>query len=203
MPKHPIRSQVSNESQLAEFAKQQARIAQALTQPSNSPSDLSQRSSQHLQQDQFNPQENENGHETSEIDQLKDLTSTADFRRAAETLIRKRISQTKSLLPLSSEILGSDFATHFRQFASNYHFNGPQAILLDGLHFSDWLLRNAQNLSPACQDALRWEYACCRQIVFSYNLHFPKFKGLHEQVPKGRWAFVRAGQFMRRWRISH
>lgn len=203
MSKHPSRSQDSHETQLAEFAKQQARIAQALTHPSNSPTDLSQRTSKSSKHEKSVPSGNENCDGASHNDALKDLIVTDEFRRAAETLIRKRISQTKSLLPLSSEILGSAFATHFRQFATNHHFNGPQAILLDGLHFSNWLLQNPQNLSPACQDALRWEYACCRQLLCRFNLYFPKFLGLHEQVPKGRWAFVRAGQFMRRWRISH
>ena len=203
MSKHPSRSQDSHETQLAEFAKQQARIAQALTHPSNSPTDLSQRTSKSSKPEKSVPSGNENCDGASHNDALKDLIVTDEGRRAAESLIRMRISQTKRLLPFSSEILGSAFASQFRVFANNHHFNGPQAILLDGLHFSDWLLRNARNLSPACQDALRWEYACCRQIACRLNLHFPKFEGLHEQVPKGRWAFVRAGQFMRRWRISN
>lgn len=203
MSKHPTRSQISNKSQLEEFAKQQARIAQALTQPSDPQTALSQRRSQSSILDNSIRSGNEICDGASDNDALKELIDTDEFRRAAETLIRKRISQAKSLLPLSSEILGSAFASQFRVFANNHHFNGPQAILLDGLYFSDWLLRNARNLSPACQDALRWEYACCRQIACRLNLHFPKFEGLHEQVPKGRWAFVRAGQFMRRWRISN
>jgi len=203
MSKHPIRSKASLESELADFAKQQARIAQALTHASTSPSDSSQRTSLSSQRNNSIPAKNKNCDGANKNDALTQWMDSDEFHRAAETLIRKRISQTKNLLPFSSEILGSVFATHFRQFATNHHFNGPKAILLDGLRFSHWLLRNARNLSPACTDALRWEHACCRQLVFSYNLHFPKFKGLHEQVPKGRWAFVRAGRFIRRWQISH
>jgi len=203
MSKHPTRSKISSNSQLEKFAKQQARIAQALPQSADPPTALSQQRSQSSILDNSIQSGNEICDSASDNDALKELIDTDEFRRAAETLIRNRLSQTKSLLPLSSEILGSAFASQFRVFANNHHLNGPQAILLDGLYFSDWLLRNARNLSPACQDALRWEYACCRQIACRLNLHFPKFEGLHEQVPKGRWAFVRAGQFMRRWRISN
>lgn len=67
--------------------------------------------------------------------------SDKDLARSRETLIRKRISQTKHLMPLTAEALGPRFRQLFRQYAERNHINGRDAIVRDSLLFAQWLNR--------------------------------------------------------------
>ena len=65
---------------------------------------------------------------------------SAELDRASETLLRKRISQTRSLLPESTKLLGREYRREFREYAKSHHFDGHRAILFDAIHFADWKL---------------------------------------------------------------
>jgi hypothetical protein len=74
-----------------------------------------------------------------------------DLARSRETLIRKRISQTRHLMPLTAETLGPRFGPWFRQYAERNHVNGRNAIVRDALLFAEWL--NRRNVADtAAQD---------------------------------------------------
>ena len=62
-----------------------------------------------------------------------------ELQRSREILVRKRISQTRHLLPKTSEAIGPLFAAHFREFASSHHSNGSNAIIKDAMLFSKWM----------------------------------------------------------------
>ena len=91
-----------------------------------------------------------------------------ELDRAAETLVRKRISQTRSLLPESCKLLGNEYRRLFREYAQAHHFDGHRAILHDADRFAKWLLRELssdrlkQIASSHLRDALRWEQEICR-----------------------------------------
>jgi len=77
--------------------------------------------------------------------------SEEDLARSRETLIRKRISQTRHLMPLTAETLGPRFGPFFRQYAERNHVNGRNAIVRDALWFSEWLNRR-EVADTAAQD---------------------------------------------------
>ena len=71
----------------------------------------------------------------------------SEMDRAAETLVRKRISQTRGLLPRSVELLGKEYRKSFREFARSHHFDGHRAILIDAERFAGWMLASARDKS--------------------------------------------------------
>lgn len=83
-----------------------------------------------------------------------------EIARAAETLVRKRLSQTQSALPGTARLLGGEFRPEFREFAARHPFGGPGAIWQDAIRFCDWLLRR-RNQPAWMRDVLRWERARC------------------------------------------
>lgn len=125
-----------------------------------------------------------------------------EFERAARTLIRKRMSQTQSLLPLSSRELEGSFRVYFQRFAQTYHFNGRRAIALDGLHFSGWMLKRTLGFRASCIEALRWEHEWCRLFSKRVSLRFRRYHGHHPEVPKGLFVFLRLGSLVRCWKMS-
>ena len=125
-----------------------------------------------------------------------------EFERDARTLIRKRMAQTQSLLPLSSRELEGSFRVYFQRFAQTYHFNGRRAIALDGLHFSSWMLKQRFGLTASCIEALRWEHEWCRLFSRRVSLRCARYHGNHPEVPKGLFVFLRAGSLVRYWKIS-
>lgn len=125
-----------------------------------------------------------------------------EFERAARTLIRKRISQTQRLLPLSSRELEGSFRVYFQRFAQTYHFNGRRAIALDGLHFSSWMLKRTLGFRASCIEALRWEHEWCRLFSKRASLRLRRYHGHHPEVPKGLFLFLRLGSFVRCWKMS-
>ena len=122
----------------------------------------------------------------------------AELDRASETLLRKRISQTRSLLPESTKHLGREYRGEFREYAQSHHFDGHRAILLDAIHFADWKLyrlAREQESKPdrhKLRDALRWEQELCRVRLSRFRLRLMK---IGSEV---RWVF-RCGKTMRIW----
>lgn len=83
-----------------------------------------------------------------------------ELARAAETLIRKRVSQTRAALRKSAAILGERFGSEFRVFAQTHFFSGPDAIWKDAIEFSRWLARRHPD-PDWLRDTLKWERAQC------------------------------------------
>ena len=123
---------------------------------------------------------------------------SAELDRASETLLRKRISQTRSLLPESTKHLGREYRREFREYAQSHHFDGHRAILLDAIHFADWKLyrlareQESKPDSHKLRDALRWEQELCRARLSRFRLRLMK---IGSEV---RWVF-RCGKIMRIW----
>lgn len=123
---------------------------------------------------------------------------SAELDRASETLLRKRISQTRSLLPESTKHLGREYRREFREYAQSHHFDGHRAILLDAIHFADWKLyrlAREQESKPdhhKLRDALRWERELCRMRLSRFRLRLMR---VGSEV---RWVF-RCGKTMRIW----
>lgn len=126
-----------------------------------------------------------------------------ELARATETLIRKRISQTRAALRKSATILGERFAAEFRVFARTHFYSGPDAIWRDAIEFSRWLAR--RHAKPDwLRDTLKWERAQCqwhsRRIYFSlmqlrYELE-PWSEQSENQSPPRRW------QLLLLWRLG-
>ena len=123
---------------------------------------------------------------------------SAELDRASETLLRKRISQTRSLLPESTKLLGREYRREFREYAKSHHFDGHRAILLDAIHFADWKLyrlAREQESKPdrhKLRDALRWEQELCRMRLSRFRLRLMR---IGSEV---RWVF-RFGKTMKIW----
>jgi hypothetical protein len=76
---------------------------------------------------------------------LKGEVNEGDLERFRETLIRKRISQTRGCLPLSTKRLGEQYVTMFRKFAENYQPYGDKAILQEAYDFARYLIQQLGN----------------------------------------------------------
>jgi hypothetical protein len=122
----------------------------------------------------------------------------AELDRASETLLRKRISQTRSLLPESTKHLGREYRGEFREYAKSHHFDGHRAILLDAIHFADWKLyrlakeQESKPDSHKLRDALRWEQELCRVRLSRFRLRLMR---IGSEI---RWVF-RCGKTMWIW----
>lgn len=126
---------------------------------------------------------------------LSDLDQQ-ELDRAAETLIRKRLSQTRSLLAESVKFIGKDYRRLFREYSRSHHFDGHRAILLDAVHFADWMLARVNNQTdPSARklaESLRWEQELCR-------LRLSRFRVRLIRNTQGRYLMVRIGKFLRLW----
>jgi len=69
-----------------------------------------------------------------------------ELLRSSRTLMRKRLSQTSALLPITRCLLGSSFDELFLQYATEMHVNGSKAALQDGAAFSEWLRRRLDDV---------------------------------------------------------
>lgn len=121
-----------------------------------------------------------------------------ELDRAAETLVRKRISQTRVVLPQSVERLGNDYRRLFREYAKGHHYDGNRAIWLDGAGFATWMLARLSHAQPigndadGLVDALRWEREMCLARLSRFRLRRLRI-GRHI-----RWVF-RFGKYLRVW----
>lgn len=123
-----------------------------------------------------------------------------ELDRAAETLIRKRISQTRSLLPASCKLLGNEYRRLFREYAQSHHFDGYRAILLDADGFATWIrmeLSKDRLRELDCsqlQDALRWEQELCRARLSRFRFRFMRIGN--------QWRLIlRIGARLRIWSL--
>ncbi len=139
-----------------------------------------------------------------------------DLARGRETLIRKRLSQTKHLMPLTVESLGPRFRPLFRQYAERNHVNGRDAIVRDSLLFAQWLNRK-EVADTILQDEraqmviqlATWEsmpYACksrslCIRLV-RLDWDFGGWSDQTKLPPKKRiwWCFLKVLGFRRMFR---
>lgn len=82
--------------------------------------------------------------------------SIDQLRRSRTTLLRKRISQTRRLMPHTVRVLGERYRASFGEFAASHHFRGFEAPLFDALYFGQWLCQR-QELPVWVGDLARWE----------------------------------------------
>ncbi len=130
--------------------QQQVALAQRLTQTIGQPADSNLRTTFGL--------------ECNDELRCNDLLSNLDpseLQRSAETLSRKRRSQTASLLPITVRILGERYHEYFDRFAPTHFPQGQDAIWQDAICFGLWL-RTQTNDPVWLHDALRWEMERCR-----------------------------------------
>ncbi len=144
----------------------------------------------------------------SRLDDLDQL----QIKQAIETLVRKRISQTRELLPLSAGFMGLKFAEQFREYSCLYHWNGHRALWLDALGFANWLKRQG-GLEPWLIDSLRRESIQIRwqisRVYFSFarlRYEVDRLKAISESTPiQRRSSYIlawRLGRFGKVWRIA-
>lgn len=95
------------------------------------------------------------------------LLHAEELRQAAEVLIRKRLSQTRACLPIATFLLGSDYESLFRAFASDHFFPGQDAIWQDAIEFARHTLAS-KDLERWHRDAFRWELSRCQWEYRSY-----------------------------------
>jgi hypothetical protein len=131
-----------------------------------------------------------------------------EIARSAETLIRKRLSQTRSALRGTSKLLGDEFAKEFREFASTHFFSGPDAIWKDAIEFSRWLARRHKE-PEWLLDLLRWEYErCCwesQRFCFSlFRLRYRVVEWIDGLSDNARIEPpLRSKQWVLIWRLGH
>lgn len=160
--------------------EQQIALARVLTQPGSSP--------------------------THPVPSLAGL-DPEEIARSAETLIRKRISQTRSALQGTSKLLGDEFAKEFREFASTHFFNGPDAIWRDAIEFARWVARRRKE-PEWFSDLLRWEHERClwesQRFYFSvFRLRYRVVEWIHGSSDHGRGEPpVRSVHWIFLWRLG-
>lgn len=132
-----------------------------------------------------------------------------ELDQSRETLVRKRMSQTRDLLPRTAALLDTSFYTSFREFAIGHHFNGPAAISKDAIAFSKWLSTNKM-YSPWIGQLAQWESVDChwptgktfiRFFRFEYDFATPVQMA---EPPKKRtsfWCCVRCFGWFRKIRL--
>ncbi len=189
--------------EFAELAELQRALAVALTQSKSKPQ--SDELSVHpTGQSDANKDECLN-----KIDYLQSI-DPRELQRASETLVRKRISQTRHLLPLTTGALATSFPKLFCRFATVHHFDSNAAILLDAIYFVRWL--SAQNGEPDwIIELARWESLRLSVLPsrFAIKLLGTRFDWVtwyasNRQAPprrrRGLWIAIRAGTWTRVWR---
>ena len=97
-----------------------------------------------------------------------------DLDQSRETLIRKRISQTRFLLPRTANLMGPEFVVQFREFAETHHFNGLNAISREAVTFSKWLATRQLHRSWIGQLA-QWESMDCQWPLGKISIRFLRF----------------------------
>lgn len=131
-----------------------------------------------------------------------------EIARSAETLIRKRLTQTRSALGGTSRLLRDEFANEFREFASTHFFSGPDAIWRDAIEFSRWLARRRKE-PEWLLDLLRWEHErCCwesKRFYFSlFRLRYRVAEWIDGYSDNSRDnPPLRSKQWIFVWRFGH
>jgi hypothetical protein len=137
-------------------------------------------------------------HEHSAHPALDSLKSH-DLERSAETLLRKRRSQIRSMLPRTTKILGSDYPIKFQFFAVSRHFDGLHAIAREAIAFSDWLHQQPDvpqwiaELSRYESLTIRWSRSIF--LIQFFRFHYDIATWLAQNTtppnpPQKRWKIV-------------
>jgi hypothetical protein len=100
--------------------------------------------------------------------------SASDLEQSRETLIRKRISQTRHLLPRTALAMGMNFNRLLREFASTNHFNGSNAIAMDAIAFARWL-SETNTAMPWVRQLALWESMDCYWSTAKFYIRFFRF----------------------------
>jgi hypothetical protein len=143
---------------------------------------------------------------TASIDSLK--LSASDLEQSRETLIRKRISQTRYLLPRTASAMGAKFSRSFREFSAMHHFNGSNAIAMDAIKFAAWL-NKSKLVTPWMGQLALWESMDCHWSMAKIYVKFFRFQfdfnAQFEVVePKKRrsyWCCLRVFAWSRKLRL--
>lgn len=107
-------------------------------------------------------------------DEVVNKIASIELRRSAETLLRKRKSQTRSLLPFTATALGREYGRLFRTFSVGHHFNGLDAIDRDALTFSEWI-SDGNQVEPWKSELARWEALPIRWRSSVYRIKLERF----------------------------
>jgi hypothetical protein len=205
--KHPDRLSTSTPMPLEEFqelAELQQALALALTQGESQRRNIADPSVSLGQPEHFQDKHSPRSDCLQGID-------PSELQRASETLIRKRISQTRHLLPLTTGALATSFPKLFRAFATRHHFDSNAAILLDAIYFARWL--STQQSEPNwIIELARWESLrlSVLRTRFAIKLLCTRFDWVQwftsEQFAppwprRGIWIAIRAGTWLRVWRV--
>jgi len=145
---------------------------------------------------------------SSDDSQVQKLSKT-ELDQSRETLIRKRISQTRFLLPRTATWMGPQFGEQFREFADTRHFNGLNAISKEAVAFSDWLVTRKQD-NPWLGRLAQWESMDCHWQLGKSSIRFFRFdydfalSGQPNEAPAKRfqvWCCVRIFSWFRKIRV--
>ncbi len=201
---NPASRNPSPSAEFADLVELQRALAVALTQSKSKPR-IDELSIRPTGQSEASCDERSN-----KIDYLQGI-DPSELQRASETLMRKRISQTRHLLPLTTDVLGTSFPKLFRAFATRHHFDSNAAILLDAIYFARWL--SAQHSEPDwIIELARWESLRLSVLRnrFAVKLLCTRFDWVQwytsdQLAPprrrRGIWIAIRAGTWLRVWRV--
>jgi len=131
--------------------------------------------------------------------------SIGELESASETLVRKRLSQTSSHLPMTRHVLGNQFVREFRLFCESRHFNGQRAHWFDAWFFVEYLKDRLRKLDkrPWLADCLRLE-----QAQVGLELYNPRFSIQRLKYRVHLWQYDREpspamkASLMWAWRIG-
>lgn len=110
----------------------------------------------------------------SEGDSKLEGFDPTELKRSEETLYRKRRSQTRGMLPRTTQALGTNYAKLFRQYQVQHHFNGIDSIQRDAIAFADWL-GECEEIEPWIQELARWEAIESDLAIHTWRLKFFSF----------------------------
>jgi len=136
------------------------------------------------------------------------MLSSIELEQSRETLLRKRISQTRHLFPRTASAMGTRFDQSFREFAAKHHFNGSNAIAMDAIAFSKWLGKTKITLPWMGQLAL-WESMDCHWPLaknyvkffrFQYDFTCP-FEAGEPRRRRSYWCCLRVFAWSRKQRL--
>ncbi|MBM3966180.1 MAG: hypothetical protein FJ308_14120 [Planctomycetes bacterium] len=114
--------------------------------------------------------------------------SRGELESAAETLIRKRVSQTSSHLPMTRHLLGDEFLREFRLFGASHHFNGYRAHWFDAWFFAEYLKRQSGS-----NERVPWLVDCLKleQMQIGLELYQPRFSMQRLKYQVHLWRYDR------------
>jgi hypothetical protein len=86
------------------------------------------------------------------------VVSAEEIESFADSLIWKRLHEVRKLLPITARVLGEEFRTQFRTFATGFNPTSIRKHLDDAVEFCRFL-RQIPGIMPAARDAAKFERA--------------------------------------------